>query len=415
MVVNPMELKEHRVAIFKFGLYGLLKNLRFFEPFFILFLLDKDISLFQIGLLYTIREMMIYIFEIPSGVFADRYGKKLELSICFMFYITSFIIFFLAGSFWILAIAMILFGLGEAFRSGTHKAMIMAYIDYHQIKASKTKVYGLTRSYSLIGSMISSLIAIVLVLWLPEIKFLFLVSIIPYLIDFGLILSYPNYIDQKQETSFHLKAFFKQSVVMMKHIITHQPIRNAVLNSSSFQASFKLIKDYVQPIIISLSIATLIFSQLTVEDNQKIYLGLIYALIYLLSAFASRYAHVLHRFGEKQKIVNIMWLLSGSILILLAFFIHSLWLVMGFFILLYMLMNARRPLMVEVMGDVTQSDYRSTVLSVESQMTSLWIAIFAPILGLIADYSISVMLFTLGLVMISIFIIQFFINRNEVA
>jgi len=74
----------------KFGYYGLLKNLQFFEPYLYVYLLSLDIDLFQIGILIAIREIITYIFEIPSGIFADYYGKKTELVICFVFYIASF-------------------------------------------------------------------------------------------------------------------------------------------------------------------------------------------------------------------------------------------------------------------------------------------------------------------------------------
>lgn len=73
-----MYSNQHRLQIIKFGMYGLLKNLRFFEPFLLLYLIQSGLSLFQIGLLYSIREATMYIFEIPSGVIADRYGKKMN-------------------------------------------------------------------------------------------------------------------------------------------------------------------------------------------------------------------------------------------------------------------------------------------------------------------------------------------------
>ena len=100
-------------------------------------------------------------------------AKKQNLFFCFIFYITSFLLFFFATGFVGFVFAMSLFALGEAFRSGTHKAMIMAYMDRHELKDSKTRIYGLTRSYSLIGSMIASLVSIGLVLWLPSIRYLF--------------------------------------------------------------------------------------------------------------------------------------------------------------------------------------------------------------------------------------------------
>ena len=37
--------------IFRFSLYGLLKNQRYFEPFLILVFLEKGLTFFQIGLL----------------------------------------------------------------------------------------------------------------------------------------------------------------------------------------------------------------------------------------------------------------------------------------------------------------------------------------------------------------------------
>ena len=60
------------------------------------YLLGLNFSLFKIGVLFSIREAIIYIFEVPSGIIADNYGKKKELMICFIFYIISFLLFFIA-------------------------------------------------------------------------------------------------------------------------------------------------------------------------------------------------------------------------------------------------------------------------------------------------------------------------------
>ena len=110
---------------YKFCFYGFLKNLRFFDAFFLLFLLSKGISYTEIGILYATREIVINVFEIPSGIFADTYGRKNSLVISFLLYIISFLVFYLSDSFWIFFIAVVLYGLGDAFRSGTHTAMIM--------------------------------------------------------------------------------------------------------------------------------------------------------------------------------------------------------------------------------------------------------------------------------------------------
>jgi MFS family permease len=398
------DLKKHRLQITKFGFYGLLKNLRFFEPYMIIYFLMSGLDLFLVGILFSIREIIIYIFEIPSGVIADRYGKKTELVICFIFYIFSFLLFFVADQFYLFAIAMILFALGEAFRSGTHKSMIMAFMDQENIKSSKTKIYGLTRSYSLIGSMIASLVSIGLVLYLPEIRFLFLVAIIPYILDLLLILSYPNTLNQKRDISFSFKSFIKHNIDNIKYTFKTSSVRNAVFNSASYQATFKSIKDYIQPILISMSMGLLIFNQFDEDEHTKIYIGIIYAIIYLISAISSRNAYRIKSVGRPSALIAYIWLFTAIVIGTLSFFLDSL-LIIGFmFMLLYVMMNIRKPLMVERIGDVTDDDKRATVLSVEAQTSSLLIVIFAPLIGLLADYSMSLMFMIFSGIMFIIFI-----------
>ncbi|MDD3068044.1 MAG: MFS transporter, partial [Acholeplasmataceae bacterium] len=374
--------KEHRLQITKFSLYGLLKNLRFFEPFLLIYFLEQSLNLFYIGILFSIREIIIYVFEIPSGVIADRYGKKTELVYCFLFYIISFVLFYFATGFVGFVFAMALFALGEAFRSGTHKAMIMAYMDKHELKESKTKIYGLTRSYSLIGSMIASLVSILLVLYLPEIRYLFLVAIIPYVIDLIMILTYPNYLNDKRDTTFSLKAFFKSNIDGISYTFKTKKVRRAVFNSSTYQAFFKAIKDYVQPLVLAITGSMIIFSSLNDDEHKTIYIGIIYTVIYFISAIASRNAHHVQKMGDHQKLVQWMWLLTGLVLLILSFLLSSLWAVLGVFILLYIIMNIRKPIMIDVIGEVTKDDKRATVLSVEAQMASIMIAISAPLIGL---------------------------------
>lgn len=139
------EARNIKNQILKFSFYGFLKNLRFFDSYLYLYFIQSGLEFAQIGLLLTVREAIIYVFEVPSGVFADRFGKKTVLIISFAFYIVSFILFYLGSQFYDYVLAMVFFGFGEAFRSGTHKSMIMAYLDKKEIKDSKSKVYALIR------------------------------------------------------------------------------------------------------------------------------------------------------------------------------------------------------------------------------------------------------------------------------
>ena len=116
------------IQYYKFCAYGFLKNLRFFEPFLILFFLEGNLSYLQIGVIYTIREVIRNIFEIPSGLAADVLGRRKTMITSFSLYIISFLIYSMSYRYGMLITATIVFALGDAFRTGVHKAMIYNYL-----------------------------------------------------------------------------------------------------------------------------------------------------------------------------------------------------------------------------------------------------------------------------------------------
>ncbi len=63
------------LQIKKFCMYGFFKNLKFFEPYLIIFLISHQITLLQVGILIAIREVVVNLFEIPSGIIADFLGR----------------------------------------------------------------------------------------------------------------------------------------------------------------------------------------------------------------------------------------------------------------------------------------------------------------------------------------------------
>jgi MFS family permease len=392
--------KDYQIR--KFCYYGFLKNLRFFEPYLYVYLLQVvQLNLFQIGILLSLRELTTYVFEVPSGVFADQYGKKNELILCFIFYIISFFLFYIGTQYLIIIFAMFFFGLGEAFRSGTHKAMIYSYLEKKDWFNYKTFVYGRTRSYSLIGSSLSAFIAIFLIIQFPKMRTIFLFSIIPYLFDFLLILSYPSTLNEPIEKNFSFKNLAIFSINQFKNMFTHPVLKKIILSSSLFDAIFKILKDYIQPILSNLILISGIHAivSINVGTQLKIILGVIYGVIYIFSAMVSRNIYLLNQKWPSDHLMDISFTLFGITFFILAFAIKTklMLIVIVLFLLLYLLKDARRPLVVDVFGDYMKKDERATVMSVESQIRSFFMIILAPLFGYIAhSFSISILFFMIG-------------------
>lgn len=407
-------IKKDR-QIWKFCAYGFLRDLKFFEPFLIIFLMQSGLNLFQIGLLYSIRETMSFIFEVPSGIFADNYGKKRELTWCFSFYIISFILFFIGVNFWMYALAMAFFGLGEAFRSGTHKAMIYSYLEQKGWFGQKNFVYGRTRSFSMIGSAVSSLLSIVFLFQIDALKALFLISVIPYIAEIILILSYPDSLDEIKKTKFSFREFFKISVSEFKRVVRDSAILKTITSSSIFDAIFGSIKDYIQPILAGLLIAFTFNTFIDLDEKMtlKISLALVYTAIYIISAAASRNVYRLNKKRTSSLLMKSTMSILGftCLVIAAAVKLDLVILVVLSFFFLFVLKNLRRPIFVDVIGDLMDKDQRATVLSVENQMTGIFTIVLAPLFGYIADnFSFSVLFIFIG---ISVFMINLLVKVPE--
>jgi hypothetical protein len=398
------------VQIKKFCLYGFLKNLKFFEPYLLIYLMSNNISLLQIGLLYSIREIIVNVFEVPSGIIADCFGKKKELSLCFIFYIISFIFFFLCDGFFLAAVAMIFYGLGEAFRSGTHKAMIYSYLDYKGWENEKTFVYGRTRSYSLLGSTISSLLAIVIILNIPSSGYIFLIATIPYILDFILILSYPDIVDkEKNKKEVKLSVIFK---MLKESLIDNKHLRKMLLNDGLFAAIISTIKDFIQPImeIIFITSGILFFVDLTPDENLKIILGVVYAAMNLFSALASKRSYLLSQKFESEYLLNVLYIVLGISLAFLGFIIKEPVLVFIIYFIIYLILNIRKPIYVSTLDNHMKNNQRATMLSIGSQLKSIFIIILAPIVGYIADSGgINMVMYLLAIL---VFVSFPFVNLN---
>ena len=374
----------------KFSAYGFLKNLRFFEPFLILFFLEKGVSFLEIGTLYAIREIAVNILEIPTGAVADALGRRRTMIASFVSYLLSFVIFWQASSLPAFIGAMVLFSFGEAFRTGTHKAMIFTHLRLTGGERFKTDYYGHTRGWSQTGSAVSSLIAAAIVFISGNYTAIFLFSTIPYILDLALMISYPKELDGTRSSfSFRNLADAFASIWRSLVLTVRKPgALRVVASAGAYSGFYRGTKDFLQPLIIALALAIPLASDMLAARREAILVGLVYMVIYLLTAYSSRSAAgVSSAFRSPERAMN--WALAMGLVVGVGIGVSRLleWTIVPvvLFMAIYLIQNMRRPIAVTVVSDRVPEGILATVLSVESQATSLFAAIAALIIGAAAD------------------------------
>jgi len=376
--------------LFRFSLYGFLKNQQYYDPFLILAFLDKGMSFTEIGALIAFREICVNVMEVPTGAIADVVGRRRSMIFSFLSYIAAFVTFALARQVWLFFPAMFFFSIGEAFRTGTHKAIIFDWLARQGRAGEKTKVYGFTRSWSKMGSALSAVIAPVLVIVFADYSVIFLACLIPYTANIVNFLTYPAYLDGPRKRHASIKSVVATLVSSFRNTVRSRPLRRLIAESMGFEGAFKVSREFLQPVVKSAALALPLFVGLGWGDMRRtaVLIGVVYAVLHLLSSFASRHADTLARkAGSEEKGARWLWVMDFA-----AFGVLTAGVLAGYpevaivaFIALAVIQNFWRPMLISRFADRADPEKQATLLSIESQAKSLFAAALLPVMGLLAD------------------------------
>ena len=85
---------------------------------------DVDLSPFELVLMGTAMEAAVFLFEVPTGVVADTYGRKLSLVIGFFGTGVTWLLVGVTSTAWLIVVLWALWGISYTFTSGAYQAWI---------------------------------------------------------------------------------------------------------------------------------------------------------------------------------------------------------------------------------------------------------------------------------------------------
>jgi hypothetical protein len=166
-------------------------------------------------------------------------------------------------------------------------------------------------------------------------------------------------------------------------------LRRLFFETMGFEGTFKVTKDYLQPILKQTAVSLPIFFWLSDDKRSAIIVGTVYFLLYLFSTVASRNSYRFSaKFGGEHQAANTSWKISlAMFLVLIPAMVFKLnVLAILVFIGLEILQNFWRPVQVTRFDTYSDTSKGATILSIDSQAKSLFTMIVAPLLGLAVDY-----------------------------
>lgn len=357
------------------------KSLYFFLPIITIFYFSRGLDTFQVVSLEAALIIAVLFSEVPTGIIADKIGRKKALSLFILLYIIGNIWTIFASSYFQFIIIEILFGIGIAFGSGSVEALVYDSLKEQKKEKEMSKVWGSITYYSLIAMVISVAVGGYIARNQEPQTFTLLLWLFTFgsIIAFILSLFVKEKKHQKEINEVSPFILFKQST---RHIFKNKSLRRIVYLYVFTMPFTHVIAFLFQPYFLVAGVPPSIW-------------GVIMAVGILLSALLVKYAYKIEtKFGMK-KTIFLTTILPGLCYLLMAFFIGP---IMSFswYILHKGISNLRYPLFSQYQNDHIDSKNRATVLSIISMCTAIYLAVMRLVLGKIANENLILSFIVMG-------------------
>jgi hypothetical protein len=286
--------------------------------------------------------------------------------------------------------------------------MIFTYLKLNGWENQKVAYYGHTRSWSQMGSALSSLLAAVIVLISGNYQAVFLLSILPYIADFILIATYPAALDgeiqnNSDSVASKLKEVWTSINMAFRQITLFRLFGNLALYGGLFKAS----KDYLQPILVMAVLAISLAPGVSPENKSTVAIGVIYFIIYSITAVTTRNSGKITAWiGTLARTINITLVMGAIISIAVGLLVKNQIPVVAaiLFLFLFVIENLRKPVGISAVADTLTPNILATGLSSQSLLESIVSALFAFLLGILADYAgLGMAFISAGIIVILLF------------
>ena len=366
------EKEEFRI-LWPFYLEYFISSCLFFMPaFLILYFSGLGLTAFQMGILLAIWPLSSLIFEIPTGAFADLYGRKASVLLGYFLEALVMLSLFFWKDFKLMLISFTVLGLATTFSSGSKDAWIVDMIN----KTNRKVIHGFfskMQFFISVGLIFSGIIGAFLVK-IYGLSIIWIAAFSSYILSIILlqIFTRGDYLRKKTNFFGSISNLKKQTKISLSYSRKHHIIFYLIL--AGMVAAFAL--------NLQSSIAWIpLLEDLGMKEHQ---FGYLWSAMSLITAISPILALKFLKKGKEKNFI-VLGLVFWSIItagILFAYNLIFALIVMFLGLLFYF---AKNPSEEVYFHRFIPSKLRATVGSIRNMVFSLAVIIILPIEGWLVD------------------------------
>ncbi|KKQ81211.1 MAG: Permease of the major facilitator superfamily [Candidatus Moranbacteria bacterium GW2011_GWD2_38_7] len=370
----------------------------------ILFFKQHGLSMREITLLQSLFAIAVLLFEVPTGNYADNYGKKKSILIGGCFSVSGYVAYSLSSTFLGFLTGEILLAIGFCFVSGADSALIYDNTEQDQEgNQSFIKTEGNGGSASMFSEAITSFIGGSF-LALVSLRFPIYFDVLLALTVFPVALSLhepEKTEEEKQQQKEERESSITKMLRIMKYSLHgHVEIKWLIIYSAVVSTSTLTMVWFIQIYWMAAHVPIFMF-------------GGLWATLMCVGALVSMRAHVIEKKLKRKRSLIALIVLPVIAYVLLG--LHVAWWSVSFIALFYVVRGMNNPIMKSYINGLVSKKERATILSVQSLIGRWMFAIIGPCIGWVHDvYSLQIAFAVCAVLFATMgFIVLMFLHKNR--
>jgi MFS family permease len=361
-------------------------TLYFYIPVGTLYLQSKNLNYVQINSLWGIIVGTMFLTEVPTGIIADRLGRKHSINVALALQVLGEVVYIFANGYWPFALAAMIGGLGFAFGSGSLEALVYDSLKTKGREDEMSKAMGFISSAQRLANLLAFAVGGLLVVNLTQERFVLAIAITACAVAVGWLVSLTLRDPQTEVKRGDGDSSLKLLVDGIQTLQSNKQFRRLVLLALATIPFSNYLSSLYQPRFVNVGV-------------PPIWLGLALALASGISIVVARYAYWLEeRLGTKPSLL-LSTGLPGVLYLVMAVTLHPVFSVLVF-CTLYGSMSLKGPIFSGHLNRHIKSKNRATVLSLISMFSGLYVALMGLLIGRIGDFSLTYAFIFMGAIVL---------------
>ncbi|MBI4973419.1 MFS transporter [Candidatus Roizmanbacteria bacterium] len=349
-------------------------------PFVTLYYQHRGLSLLQISSLQSIIIGITFFTNIPTGIFADKIGRKISIILSIGLQLLGEILFFFARSYPEFILIAIIAGIGFSFIIGTVSALTYETLKEEGKEGEMGKATGSRMATESLARIIAPFLGGLLIAPFIVDRFMLLIAITIIAVSIAFILTF-TLKEPKNKTSAQKKPvqLFLDGLTLLK---SNKSLRRIVLLSLFTNPLISYLFILYQPYFVKSGVAPWMF-------------GLMLSTGAIFSLLGNKFAYKFERVLGVERGILFATLFPALLYFSMSAIYHPV-LSFIFVCLIYLPLGLQDPLFTDYQNKHISDENRATMISLISMLNNIYIATMGLIIGYLADTSLNLAFLCIG-------------------